>query len=409
MTTAPTVWSLLRDCRGFRLLWAGTVVSFLGDWLTTVAVLTLIEEFSTASIWVSLSLIAKTLPIFLIVPFAGPLADRIDRRQILIVTDLVRVALVQGMIIAYWLGSLHGVLVLLTLRSFVGGCFIPARTAAIPDLVRSDRFLPAAMSIMGATWSVMLALGAALGGLITAWLGVTGALVVDALTFLLSAAILWGLPELPPSERGDSHDTSFRAGLAYLKGRVYLTAVLLLKPSLFVSGAMLVLLPIFSNGLYFPGWRGPLWLGALYTARGLGAALGSLGLRRWIGDAIPTLQRAILVGYLLIAVSYVAMAYSPSFALTALTVFTAMIGSGIIWPFAGTLGQLATERRVRGRLFALEFGVTMLSSSACFFLVGTALDFGVRPFDVMLVFSGLTLLPMLAWAAVLRWAPDLPA
>lgn len=408
MTTAPTVWSLLRDCRGFRLLWWGTVVSFLGDWLTTVAVLTLIEEFSTAAIWVSLSLIAKTLPIFLVVPIAGPLADRVDRRQILIVTDLLRVVLVQGMIMAYWLGSLEGVLVLLTLRSFVGGCFIPARSAAIPDLVESDRFLPAAMSLMGATWSVMLALGAALGGLITAALGVTGALVVDAATFLLSAWILWGLPDLPPHERDGAHDTSLRAGLAYLKGRVYLPAVLLLKPSLFVSGAMLVLLPTFVNGSYFPGWQGPLWLGALYTARGLGAATGSLGLRRVLGDRVSTLQRAILAGYLMIAGSYVAMAFSPSFLVTCCTVFAAMIGSGIIWPYAGTLGQLATERRVRGRLFAVEFGLTMLGSSSSFFVVGTVLDLGFSPRDVMLTFAGLTLLPFLAWAAVLRLAPDVP-
>ena len=400
----PTAWRLLADNRGFRLLWSGTVVSFLGDWLTTVAVLTMVEELSQAATAVAAVLIAKTLPIFLIAPFAGPLADRVDRRLILIGTDLIRAVLVVGMIGAWWTENLAILLVLLTLRTFSAGCFIPARTASIPDLTR-ELEMPVAVALMGGTWSVMLAVGAATGGLLTQVVGITGALVVDAMSFLLSAALLWGLPSLPPSDGHAERDSSFIGGLRALSGRVYLPALLLLKPAISISGAVLVLLPTFAGGR-FVGYEGPFFLGLLYAGRGLGALVGSMGIRRIVGDAPQTMQRMIVPAFVSFGVLYAAMGWSTDYWVTLACLGFATVGSGMVWTFSGTLGQLATTREIRGRVFAMEFGLTMLGSSLASLAGGLLLDAGVTVRALTTGIGMLCMLPAVAWAMVLRFAPD---
>lgn len=401
-----TSLGLLSGNRGFRLLWFGTVVSFLGDWLTTVATLTIAKDLQDTSLAVAAVLITKTLPIFLVSPWAGPLADRVDRRLLLVGTDLIRAVLVLVMGACYLAGSFWAVLLVLTLRTMVGGVFIPARTAAIPDLT-TERELPVAMALSGGTWSVMLALGAALGGVITQYMGILGALAADALTFLISAAFLWGLPALPPGEPDEVGGTGFVDGLRYLRGRVYLPVLLLQKAWLSLAGASLVVLPLYAGGLYV-GYAGPLWLGMLYAARGVGALLGSMGIRKLTGDAPGTMRRAILPAYASMALAYVGMALAPTYPLATAMFALGMIGSGAIWTFSGTLAQLATERQVRGRLFSLEFGLSMLVSAATSLVTGAALDAGTSPRTVLLVTGALHVLPMGLWAWVLFAAPDVP-
>lgn len=406
-TRPVTYLGLLRENRGFRLLWLGTVVSFLGDWLTTVATLTIAEDLAATSLAVAAVLIAKTLPIFLVSPWAGPLADRIDRRLILVATDLLRAGLVVVMGACYLAGSFWAVLAVLTVRTMVGGVFIPARTASIPDLT-APRELPVAMALNGGTWSVMLALGAALGGVITQYLGVVGALVVDALTFLVSAAFLWGLPSLPPEDHEATGRPTFADGLRYLRGRVYLPILLLQKASLSFSGAALVVLPLYAGGL-FAGYDGPLWLGGLYASRGLGALVGSMGVRKVLGDDPRRMRLTLVPAFLLLASTYAGMAVAPSYPVAALLFALGMVGSGVVWTFSGTLGQLATERQVRGRLFSLEFGLSMLVSASVSLVTGAALDAGTSPRTVLWMASGAFLFPAALWSLTLLFAPDVPA
>lgn len=402
-----TYFGLLADNRDFRLLWLGTVVSFLGDWLTTVAVITIVRELSSASLAVSGVLIAKTLPIFLVAPWAGPLADRVDRRVLMIATDVLRALLVVAMIGCYLTGSLWLLLVVLTVRTTVGGVFIPARSAAVPDLAGGPQ-LPVAMALNGGTWSVMLAFGAALGGVITQELGVIGALVVDAFTFLGSAALLWGLPPLPPRDGSEEGGSSFLEGLAFLRGRLYLPVLLVQKAALSFSGAALVVLPLYAGGV-FTGYEGPFWLGLLYAARGLGALVGSMGVRKVLGDSPVRMRRALLPAFLVLALSYWAMAGAGSYAFAAAMFAVGMVGSGVVWTFSGTLAQLATPRHVRGRLFSMEFGLTMLLSATSSLVAGMVIDAGVDPRDVLTVVGGLFLLPLVLWAGVLALAPDVPS
>ncbi|MCB9675105.1 MAG: MFS transporter [Alphaproteobacteria bacterium] len=404
MAAKPGYLQLLRENRGFRLLWGGTVVSFLGDWLTTVAVLTMVGELSDSALVIAGVLIAKTLPIFLISPVAGPLADQHDRKTLMIATDVIRAVLVLAMIACWWARSVELLLVVLTARTLVGGVFIPARTAAIPDLA-ADEELPAAVALMGGTWSVMLAIGAALGGVLTAWVGITGALLIDAATFMGSAALLWGLPALPPHDHETVGRATFVDGLRHLRGRIYLPVLLLLKSANALSGGVLVLLPLFAGGI-FADAQGPLFLGLLYAARGVGALGGTMGVRLVLGDALRTLQWSIVLGFGILGTMYVLMSQAPSFPGVAVCLGFSAVGTGMVWTFSDTLGQMATTREVRGRLFAMEFGLTMLASSAASLATGALVDAGVDPRTVLAGLGVGSLLPAVVWAGVLVLGRD---
>jgi MFS family permease len=410
ITMAPSYWALLRDNTEFRRLWLGVVVSFFGDWFTTIALYTAVQELTDSARAVAAVLIAKTLPIFLISPLAGPLVDRCDRRRLMIATDLGRAVLCLGLLGAWHLRSVELLLLTVFAQVTLAGVFIPARTAVIPQ-VTSDAEVPVAMALSGGTWSSMLALGAAGGGLVTALVGISGSFLVDGATFLLSAAFLWGLPPLPPRDGADAEApaATFVEGLRLLSGRVYLPAVLALKSGLALAGGALVTIPLFGNGV-FPATAGPAWVGLLFASRGMGALVGSLGVRQITGDTVPAMQRAIPPAFLVTGAFLLATSAAPSIGWAAAGLFLAAVGNGVIWVFSGTLGQRATERWNRGRLFSLEFAALTLVSASSSWVAGALVDgWGWSPREVIAAFGVAMVMPASAWTLVLLLAPDRPS
>jgi len=405
VSTPPGYLELLQRNAPFRRLWLGVVASFFGDWFTTIALYAMVQDLSDSATAVAGVLVAKTFPIFAMTPLAGWIVDRFDRRRVLIVADVVRAVLTLGLIGAYLIRSLPLLFAVEVVRVCVSGVFIPGRSAAIPQVVRRDELAPA-MALSGGTWSVMLALGAAAGGLVTEWVGVVGALVVDSGTFLVSAAFLWGLPDLPPrDERDAGQSVRVVDALLYLRGRGKLAGLLLLKSGLAMSTGAIVALPLYGNGL-FAATASAGFVGLLYTGRGLGAMVGSLGLRRILGDETTTMERSIPWSYTVMACAYAGLALAPDVYTAAAVYVLAGIGNAGVWVFSSVLGQRAVPRRLRGRLFALEFGLMTLMSSTTSLLTGQVIDlWGVTPREVALV-SGLLLLgPAAGWATVCWWRP----
>lgn len=395
----PGYLALLRANPDYRRLWLGEVVSFFGDWFKVIALYTVVQQITDSAVAVSLVVVGLTLPTFLVIPIAGPIVDRFDRRTVLLVTDLVRAVLVAGLVAAHHLASLpllYGVLVLMVGCS---GIFIPARTAVIPQITRHGE-LAVAMALSGGTWSVMAALGAAVGGLVTHLVGVDGAFALDALSYLASFALLWGLPHLLPSGEAAPEEAGLRAGFRYLGARPYLRALLFHKPMMGITGAALAMLPIFGTAVFAVG--GPLYIGILYSTRGLGALVGSMGVRRVIGDAERTMCLALVPAYGLMSLGLATVAWSPVFSLAALGYLVLMIGQGTLWVFSGTLIQHASDSAFRGRVFSLELGFMTLVTSTSSLVGGSAVDAewaGVR--GVVAVCAVLLLAPGIVWAFVL--------
>ncbi|CAN5382231.1 hypothetical protein BH18ACI2_BH18ACI2_12250 [soil metagenome] len=181
--------ALLRENRGFRLLWLGQVVSQLGDWFNTIAVYTLVLNLTGSGRAVGLVLVARFLPTVVIGPLAGVVADRYSRRRIMIISDVVRAVVVLGFFFIRRPDQVWIIYALTVLQLAASTFFEPAKSAVIPSLV-VERDLVTANAISSVTWSSILTLGAALGGFVTGWFGTDVAFVIDSLTYLASALLV---------------------------------------------------------------------------------------------------------------------------------------------------------------------------------------------------------------------------
>nr|MDQ3824046.1 MFS transporter [Actinomycetota bacterium] len=189
---------LLRRNREFRLLWLGQVVSQLGDWFNTIAVMTLVLRLTGSGRAVGLIFVTRFLPSVFAGPLAGVVADRFNRRSVMIWSDVLRALVVLGFLFVRRADQLWLVYVLTVMQLALSTFFEPAKTAAIPSIV-ARRELVSANAISSVTWSVMLTLGAAVGGLITGWVGTDASFVLDSLTYLASAALAAALAALAVS------------------------------------------------------------------------------------------------------------------------------------------------------------------------------------------------------------------
>jgi predicted MFS family arabinose efflux permease len=389
----PTYVQLVRENPDFRRIWLGESISFLGDWFTLIALYSAVQELTDSKLALAGILIGKTLPIFFMAPIAGPLIDRMDRRKLLIATDIARAVSVLGLIAAHQLESLPLLYAVLSIQICFSGIFTPARTAVLPQVARGAQ-LPVAMALSGGTWSVMLAFGAALGGVMTETVGIDGAFMLDGVTYLVSAVILWRLPPLPPTPSSGKEKRGFVAGLSYIRAQPWVLRLLAVKPALALQSAAFVMIPIFGNGT-FPRYAGAVWVGILYSARGFGALLGSVGVRRFTGDTTRAMRIAIPVGLFCTAVSLAALAWAPTFWIATAVIFTAAIGTGTAWVFSGTLLQQATDDGFRGRVFAIDWGLLTVASAIGSGLAGVAGD--LFAFDERQIVAAVALF-LAAWA-----------
>jgi MFS family permease len=403
--------AVLRDNRAFRLLWYGQVCSQVGDWLDAIALYALLLRLTGSAAALAGLLVAQSLPSVLVGLWAGVLVDRLPRRAVLIATDLGRAALVLLFLLVrgpelVWL--VYAVsFAKFTLSSF----FEPAREALVADAVPTEQ-LPAANALSGLTWSVTLAGGAALGGLVAGGLGAEAAFLLDALSFLLSAAFTWAVNVRETHLEGqrETHPLSeLREGLVYLLTRRDVALYALSKALWSIGGgAVLVLLPLFGRHVYALGQDGALSMGLLYAARGVGAGLGPLlALRLW-GTSVRSLRRALGPGFLLMAAGYLLFAGAPLLALAACAVALAHCGGSVQWVFSTALLQQSVPGRLQGRVFAVELVLLTLVTCVSSYVVGLLADAGWSPRQLALL-AALAFVPPGLALVTLLWPAPTPA
>ncbi|HEX8184505.1 MAG TPA: MFS transporter, partial [Blastocatellia bacterium] len=265
---------LLRNNRNFRGLWIGRVISQTGDWFNSVALFTLLLSLTGSGEAIGYILILKLLPTFFVGPLAGVVADRFNRKTIMIVTDVLRGVLVLGFLLVRSPEQVWIVYAIVALEVVLSTFFEPAESAAVPSIVSRDELL-SANALSGASWSVTLALGAALGGLVTGAFGRDTAFVIDALSFFVSAAYI-STVRFPSFAReratGDKRlslseatgVTDFVEGARYLRSNLHVMALLLVKSGWGLGGGVLLLLTIFGKQEFPLGRDGSVSIGLLY-------------------------------------------------------------------------------------------------------------------------------------------------
>ncbi len=338
--------SLLKNVR-FLQLWAGQGISFVGDAISMIALVILVVQITGSASAVGGVLVARLLPT-LASPLAGVLADRLDRRAVLVASDLARAVLALGIVFVRDLIVLY---VLVFLMGLARTLFNPTIRAAFPSVVGGGD-LTRANSLINGTFSVSVTVGPALGGLLVASVGVDVAFILDAMTYLISAAFLSLIPLPRPSQsEHESLIRELRSGLGYLaRARV---------PLGIMVGAFLIVLTtditvpaeVFLAKQTFDA--GDVGYGLLVSAWGVGMVVGT-AVTAVLGDRV----NLVIVYFLSIfawALAFAGAGLSSTFVLALGALAVAGVSNGVDNVAAVTILQKRVPDALLGRVFSVRF------------------------------------------------------
>jgi MFS family permease len=332
----------------FRTLWIAAVISYTGSWMQNIATGWLMSSLTTSPLWVSLVQVALSLPVFLIALPAGALADMIDRRKFLLVTQSSMVAAAGVLGVLTITGKVNPQLLLVfTFLLGVGAVMNdPAWQALTPDLVPPQK-LAAAVALNSAGFNIARAVGPALGGLVIATAGTGVAFLLNAVSFLGVILFLYSWKpaerELPPA---GSLSAAIGSGIRYAMREHRIQAVVLrtLAFSLFAS-AFWALLPLIAR---------------VYGAEGYGAMLAWFGVGALVGAGILSRIRhalsfdgVVALGNLIFAAALFGLVRSNSLFLSSVCA----AGAGVAWisnlASLNFVAQTAAPGWVRARVISL--------------------------------------------------------
>jgi MFS family permease len=395
---------LLRTNRNYRRLWYGQVVSQIGDWLDSVALFTLTLNLTGSGQAVGLLFLAEFLPGAAVGPFAGVIVDRLPRKLVLIASDLGRAMVVLLLLLVRGPEDLWLLYLAVVAKVSLTAFFEPARSAILPALCSREE-LVAANAISGATWSAMLALGAALGGIVAGTLGVETAFLLDAASFLLSAALIATVrvPRRRVADRSGELErpaphprmgargalSELRAGLHYVLTRHEVGWLTFSKAIWSLGGGVLLLLTLYGREIAPLGRDGAISIGLLYAARGVGTGIGPFLALRIGGSGQQFLRRSVAVAFFISAAGYLALSFVTSLPLAALCILFAHIGGSIQWVFSTTLLQARVPDYLLGRVFATEYAALTLTTALSAYLTGVAHDAGAAPATLAVALGGI--------------------
>ena len=407
---------LLGGNRNFRSLWSAQVVSEIGDWFYTLAIYNLLLQLTGRAGSVALALMLQVLPQTLIGPTAGVVNDRLRRKHVMIAADIGRMAIVFCMLLVRSRGMVWLVYTLLVAETLLAAFFEPARSSVIPNIVaREDVVL--ANTLPSATWSVNLMLGSTAGGVVAALMGRDAVFVLNALSFLASALLIMGMRFAEPHVES-AHPFHVRelvdfspilAGIRYVHSHVRLRFTVLVKAGNLIIGPSWVLFTVMGQREFPVRWHGLdpargafLGMSILLGARGLGALLGPLWTAPWAGHHLDRLERAIFGGYLATSLGYVLLGAAGHLWQACLCVMLAHMGGSILWVFSTTVLQLQSDDQYRGRVFAADLGLAMLTIAVGAYAAGRFVDWGFAARHVASAAGLLMLIPAMLWGLAIR-------
>lgn len=342
--------------RDFRLLWFATLLSSTARWADMVIIGWLTLELTNSPFWVGIVAGSKMVGYFA-APFMGVIADRMDRRLLMIVAGAVNLGVSAAMLVLFaldWLALWH-VIALAFVSSLTWALDHPTRQALMPDLVRKED-LTNAIALNAIAVEITVVIGPALGGVMIPVFGMAGAYALIALIYVADVVVLFMLrtprQSAPPAK--ESPGRSMIEGLKYVRGNrtVLLLIVLACLLNLLAAPYRYAFLPVFARDILDAG---PAGYGMLTAAAGVGALVAGL----WV----VSLGNAEGKGRLLIwncfvwSVALVLVAVSTSYAFSVVLVFVAGLAQAVCWTFIATLILGHTAQSMRGRVMGIRSGV----------------------------------------------------
>jgi predicted MFS family arabinose efflux permease len=390
----------------FRALWIASIASNVGTWMQDAGSGWLMTSLTSSPLLVALIQAATTLPIFVFALPAGALADMVDRRKLLILSQILAVAAAAALAVLTWLG-LTNALTLLCIEAMLGfaaGLSGPAFQAITPELVDRD-IMPRAIALNSIGVNIARAIGPALGGLTIAAFGPAAVFAANAMLTGSVAVVLfrWNRRVAPSHLPPEHFVSAMLAGLRYARGAPLLKAVLIRTFALFLfASALLALLPLIGRrtlGLSADQY------GLLLGAMGVGALAAAFVMKRLLAGITP--DRLLSASAAVLGVAMLGLAFSRSL----LPALGAMGVAGAAWIIiVSTLNgaaQSATAGWVRARSLAIYLVFFQGALAAGALLWGSLASYTGTALAIAVAALGLLASLPLAWIFPLAGRMDL--
>jgi len=353
-------FQLLKTNRNYRYAWSGQVVSEIGDHFNNVAVFALALANTRSGLVVTGIMLSRAIPAVMAGPVAGVILDRLDRKRIMIASDLIRAFVAIGFILAIPRSDTGLLYLLSALLMFASPFFTSGRSAILPTIANKEE-LHTANSLTQTTQWMTLTIGAFLGGTSITQFGYKWAFTFNALSFLFSAACVSRLRVERGSFRAErttlAEDKVVRPWHEYAEGLRYMRASPLILGLALVGigwasggGAAQILFSLFGELVFN---RGPAGIGYLWAAAGVGLLVGGT-FAHWLGKRISfgTYKRTISICYVIHGGSYVIFSQMRDFrlALLFLGISRAAVAVSSVLNMSQLLRHVSNE--FRGRVFA---------------------------------------------------------
>ncbi len=369
-------WELLRTNRNYRYMWMGQVVSEVGDHFNTIAVFSLAMTNASAGLIVSGVMLSRAIPAVLAGPLAGVLLDRLDRKRIMIASDVLRAIVAIAFIFSVQQRQPWLLYMLSAMLMFASPFFTSGRSSILPAIANKEE-LHTANSLTQTTQWTALTLGSFLGGASVTQFGYEWAFVFNSLSFVFST---WCISRLRARTRGFraerkalTENRVVRPWHEYTEGLRYMAATPLIFAIGMVhvgwatgGGAAQVLFPLFGEVVFL---RGPAGIGFLWGCAGIGLLVGG-AVGHWMGRHISfrSYKRTIGISYIVHGGAYVLFSQAPQFwqALLLIAISRAAVAVSSVLNFSQLLRHVSNE--YRGRVFStiesLTWSTMMLSMTA---------------------------------------------
>lgn len=355
---------LLRTNRDLRWLFIAQVISYMGDWFSFVAVTGMIKDATDSEFLVSLAFVSFSLPSFLASPIAGVTVDRFDRRKLLLIVSLLQMFAAVGLFTAtdsrIWpLFVFQGVIS--SFAAFVK----PAIDAGVPNLARNPEELRIANALFGSTWGVMLAVGAALGGVFSQAFGREAAFAANAVSFLVAMG-LFALIRRPMQEPQHANRPPMKPladiseAVSYARKDHVVLALIASKATFAIGAGTVSQLPVLATSVF--GW-GDGGTGLLLGARGIGVGLGPLIASRFTKGSVAKVLQICGFAGIAFSASYLAAGWAPVIWVAAILIGIGHLGGGAQWTLSTYGLQMRTPDHIRGRVMAGDFAIVTLIMS----------------------------------------------
>jgi MFS family permease len=342
----------LRLDRGYRWLWAGQSISGIGNQVTRLALPYQVYAQTGSTLAIAGLTLFQLVPILVFSLGGGAIADAVDRRRMLRITQLGMMAC--SLILAILAFQPSAPLPILFLVAFaaasIGSLDQPARASAVPRLVPRER-LAAAVALNQLNFQIASVVGPTVAGLLIATVGLPAAYLVDVATFAASFVALFRIPALPPlADAVRPGLTAIRDGLRFAFDRRVILATYAIDLNAMIFGMPTSLFPVLALDVFHAGPQG---LGLLAAAPSVGALLGAL-LSGWV-STVRRVGLAVIVAVAIWGVAITLFGLSEFSFLLALF-FLAIAGAADVLSavFRSTIVQLAAPDQLRGRISSIH-------------------------------------------------------